>query len=224
MRINQQLKSVYEDYLAELKRLPKEQTGKFSYPLLMKAFPSYEKVKHKILFVGKETYGWGGTMNKSQNLTVEKLMKDYEAFEFAKNYPGRNSPFWRFLRVCHNKLNGEDFPDGFLWTNISKCDNNGTSPEFKLQKLNDKGFEMILDEIQITKPEIVIFITGWNYEYQFQRVFSGLEYKTLEENYLYQCIHPALPKHSYMTMHPNGLQFRKKFDTTLNQIIDKIRQ
>lgn len=224
MEINQQLKSVYENYLVELISLSKEQANKFSYPLLMQAFPDYEKVKHKVLYVGKETYGWGGTMDNSQNLTVDDLMNDYEEFEFAKNYHGKNSPFWRFVRTCHNKLNGDDFPNGLLWTNFSKCDSNGTTPDYELQKMNDKGFDLILDEIQITKPDIVIFITGWDYEHQFQRVFNGLEYKTLEENYLYQCVHPTLPAHSYMTMHPKGLQIRKKFDTTLNQIIDKIQE
>lgn len=224
MEINQRLKSVYENYLVELKSLSKEQANKFSYPLLMKAFSDYEKVKHKVLYVGKETYGWIDTMSNAQNLTADYLMDSYEEFEFAKYYHGRNSPFWRFVRTCHNKLNSDDFPNGLLWTNFSKCDSNGTTPDYGLQKMNDKGFDLILDEIQIIKPDIVIFITGWDYEHQFQRVFNGLDYKTLDENYLYQCIHPTLPTHSYMTMHPKGLQIRKRFDTTLNLIIDKIHE
>lgn len=224
MKTNQQLKSVYENYLLELKSLTKEHASNFSYPLLMKVFSDYEKAKHKVLYVGKETFGWCGTLDDSQNLNVDELMNDYEEFEFAKNYHGRNSPFWRFIRTCHNKLNSESLPNGLLWTNFSKCDSNGTTPEYNLQKLNNKGFDLILNEIQITKPDVVIFITGWDYEPQFQRVFNGLEYKTIEENYLYQCVHSTLPTHSYMTMHPNGLQFRKKFDSTLTQILDKIAE
>jgi len=51
MEINQQLKSVYENYVAELKSVSKEQANKFSYPLLMKSFSDYEKAKHKVLYV-----------------------------------------------------------------------------------------------------------------------------------------------------------------------------
>ena len=222
MEINQELKSIYEPYLEKLKAVSKEHSDKFSYPLLMNVFSDYEKAKNKVLYVGKETYGWIDTMNNSENLTADYLMEGYKEFEFAKHYHGRNSPFWRFVRTCHEKLNGENLPNGLLWTNFSKCDSNGTTPDYELQKINDKGFDLIVDEIRITKPDIVIFITGWDYERQFQRVFNGLEYKTLEEKYLYQCIHEALPKHSYMTMHPKGLQIRKMFDTTLNKIVENV--
>lgn len=216
--INQSLKKCYETYLAELKNITKEKSSLFSYPLLMKSFSDYEKARRKVLYVGKETYGWIDTMDNSENLTVDDLMDHYQAFEFAKDYHGRNSPFWRFVRTCHNKINGENLPNGLLWTNFSKCDSNEATPDYELQKMNNKGFDLILDEINITKPDIVIFITGWDYEHQFQRVFSGLEYKTLEENYLYQCIHSDLPAHSYMTMHPKGLQIRKRLDFILNKI------
>lgn len=220
--INRNLKDRYDTYLAELKE---NTTGKailFSYPLLMKAFSDYEKSKRKILFVGKETYGWIDTMNNVENLNADYIMDCYREFEFAKEYRGRNSPFWRFVRTCHNRINGDNAPNGFLWTNFSKCDSNGTTPNYELQMMNKNGFELILEEIKITKTDTVIFLTGWNYEHQFQRVFNPLQYKTLDENYLYQCIHPALPTHSYMTMHPNGLQFRKKFDITLNRIVDNV--
>lgn len=220
--INQNLKTRYETYLTELKDLTTEKGNLFSYPILMKAFSDYEKSKRKVLYVGKETYGWIDTMNNSENLTADYLMDSYQEFEFAKDYHSRNSPFWRFVRTCHNRINGDNLPNGLLWTNFSKCDSNGTTPDCELQKMNDKGFDLILDEIKITKPDIVIFITGWDYEHQFQRVFNGLEYNTLEENYLYQCIHPTLPTHSYMTMHPKGLQIRKRFDTTLNKIVDNV--
>jgi hypothetical protein len=202
--------------------LTTENGGLFSYPLLMKSFSDYERVKRKVLYVGKETKGWIGTMNDSQPPTVDQLMESYQRFEFAKSYHGRRSPFWRFVRTCHNKMNGEEFPNGLLWTNFSKCDSGGTTPNHELQKMNNTGFDLIVDEIQITKPEIVIFMTGRDYEHQFQRVFSGLEYKTLDENYLYRCIHPALPAYSYRTMHPNWLQFKKRFDTTLGKIVENV--
>ena len=108
----------------------------FSYPLFMKVFPDYENVQKKILFVGKETYGWIDTMKNVTILTAEFLMDSYEEFEFAKDYHGRNSPFWRFVKIFYQSINGNQLPNGFLWTNFSKCDTYGTTPSFENQKLN----------------------------------------------------------------------------------------
>jgi hypothetical protein len=186
----------------------------------MKVFPDYEKVRRKILFVGKETYGWIDTMQNSEYLTVDYLMESYEEFCFAKNYSSRGSPFWRFVNKLHENVNGPEFPTGLLWTNFSKCDSRGTTPGHDLQRANDIGFSMIKDEIKIINPDVVVFITGWSYEYQFQRVFQGLQYATIEENYIYKCNHVDLPNKTFMTMHPNALNFRKKFYSTLATIIE----
>jgi hypothetical protein len=149
-------------------------------------------------------------------------MSQYEGFEFAKNYHGRNSPFWRFIRTFHSKVNGDQFQNGFLWTNFSKCDSGGTTLTRELQDLDKMGFDLLTSEIEILKPDVVIFITGWDYEKQFQRVFSGLTYETLEDNFIYRCIHKLLPKRTYMTMHPKGLHLRGKFKSTVDLLTAKI--
>ncbi len=216
MKINEQLKEIYVPYLENLKIISRQHADKFSYPLLMKAFPEYDKVKTKILFVGKETYSWYDTMKNSEDLTVDYLMKCYEEFELGNNY--YNSPFWRFIRIFNSTVNSKEYPKGFLWTNFSKCDSDGTTPSYDLQKLNEKGFDLLKDEIRIIKPDVIIFVTGWDYEYEFQRVFAGLTYETIEENYIYKCIHEFFPDKTFMTMHPNGLNFRGKFNSTLETI------
>lgn len=222
MTINEQLKIVYKQYLSKLIIASQHEPNSFSYPLLMKVFPDYKFVKKKILFVGKETYGWISTLKHTSNLTVELLMDSYEEFEFAKYYHGRNSPFWRFIRKIHQTINGTEFPNGILWTNFSKCDCNRTTPNYKLQRINDIGFNLIKDEIRITKPDIVLFITGWNYEHEFQRVFSGIQYETIEENYIYKCSHNQLTDKTFMTMHPNGLNYRSKLNSTIEKILDQL--
>lgn len=220
--INTKLRNIYESYIFQLKEITRSNGEFFSYPLLMQTFPDYDQVKYKVLYVGKETYGWLGTMNEQENLNVNYITESYKEFEFGKEYHGRNSPFWRFIRACHTKLNGENYPSGYLWTNFSKCDSNKTTPTEELQVANHIGFDLLIDEINIIKPDAVIFLTGWDYEKQFQRVFQGLQYNTIEENYLHQCVHPRLPVHSYMTMHPKGLQLRNKFHVMLESIVNQI--
>jgi hypothetical protein len=179
--INQNLKTRYETYLTELKDLTTEKGNLFSYPILMKAFSDYEKSKRKVLYVGKETYGWIDTMNNSENLTADYLMDSYQEFEFAKYYHGRNSPFWRFVRTCHNRINGDNLPNGLLWTNFSKCDSNGTTPDYELQKMNDKGFDLILDEIKITKPTLLFSLQVGTMNINFKEYLTDLNIKPLKK-------------------------------------------
>ena len=221
MSINEKLEIIYESYLKNLKVQSAQNPEYFSYPLFMKVFPDYEKARKKILFVGKETYGWIDTMKNLSDLTTKFLMESYEEFEFAKDYHGRNSPFWRFVKMFYHSINGDKLPNGFLWTNFSKCDSFGTTPSFEIQKLNESGFNLIKNEINIVKPDIVLFLTGWTFEHHFQRIFNGLNYITIEKDFIYQCEHPSLPENTFMTMHPNGLNFRKKFTSTLNIIKSK---
>ena len=220
--INENLKEIYQPYLKNLVINTRQFSEDFSCPILMKVHSDIEKVKKRILYVGKETYGWMGTLSDTNDLSVDYLMDRYEEFEFAKNYPGRNSPFWRFVHTVHKSINGTDYPNGILWTNFSKCDSKGTTPSPDLQKLNEIGFDLLKDEIKILKPDVIIFLTGWNYENQFQRVFTGLKYEAIEENFLYKCNHESFSNKTFMTMHPMGLNFRKKLNPMISQICNLI--
>lgn len=222
MNTNDELARIYAPYLENLIKNTRQFAGDFSVPILMKVPLNIDKVRKKILYVGKETYTWIGTLSNVSDLTVEYIMARYEKFEFAKNYHGRNSPFWRFIRTVHKSINGTDYPDGILWTNFSKCDSKGTTPSTILQNLNESGFDLLKDEIKILKPDIIIFLTGWAYESQFHRVFKGLTFDTIEEGYLYKCNHESLCNKAYMTMHPNGLNYRKKLKPIIKQICDLI--
>lgn len=41
------------------------------------------------------------------------------------------------------------------------------------------GFDLIKEDISVVKSDIVIFITGWSYKQQFQRVFDSPGYDTM---------------------------------------------
>jgi hypothetical protein len=222
MSINEKLKEIYQPYLKNLIINTQEFSEDFSCPILMKVHPDIEKVRKRILYVGRETNEWMGTMSDTNNLSVDYLMDGYEEFEFAKDYYGRNSPFWRFIKAVHESINGIDYPNGILWTNFSKCDSKGTTPSPDLQKLNEIGFDLLKDEINILTPDVIIFLTGWSYENQFQRVFKGIKYEVIEENFLYKCIHESFSNKTFMTMHPMGLNFRKKLNPMISQICNLI--
>ncbi len=223
MDLNNNLRKIYEPYLEEVKRSLLEYPKHFSYPLLMHCFDDFYEAKRKLLIVGKETFSWQGIL--SAEVTLDTIIKGYKEFKLGQNY--YNSPFWRFSLSLQNILNGNVLPLGFLWTNFSKLDYNKTSPPARLIKQNPKifGFDLLVEELNIVKPDILVFLTNWNNEYgwQFERVFNGVQYETLKEGYLYLCKHHLLPKKTFLTWHPNGLQYKGKFSEVLNLISDNCK-
>ncbi|MBO0949415.1 hypothetical protein [Fibrella forsythiae] len=168
---NKQLQAVYESYLATLRQSVWDE--KMSSPLLMHVFDEYETVSKKIMFVGQETHSWAGCMNERRELS--KLLEEYESFQLGNAYKGRsgtgkprplNSPFWNFNRSCFAGINGlnDRRNKGFLWSNISKFDINGTTPSTSHIEAHPEGFELLIQEISITKPDIVVFYTGDKYQ------------------------------------------------------------
>lgn len=222
LNLNDELARRYQEYLDLIQGNPAMSCNEYSYPLLMNVFPQYSQVSLKILFVGKETFGWLGTMDNQENLRVEYLMNGYKNFEFANGCNNYNSPFWRFIRTFHGLLNKDEYPMGFLWTNVSKHDANKTTPDKRQRLILTDGFFLLKDEIAIVKPDVVLFMAGWTYDQEIADVFKGIKYISLIENSVYQCSHPNLPFHSYTFRHPNYLQRAKIFHSTLEYIYKKV--
>ncbi len=132
----------------------------------MSIFDEYHTVKQKILIVGQETNGWM-EMDFNQH-SVDSLTKHYQNFGLGQNAnfkgdydkrPYLISPFWNFSRSFFSKINEVDKREkGFLWTNISKFDVNTTTPD--KEQYHFESFELLRKEVQIVKPDIVLFLTG----------------------------------------------------------------
>lgn len=214
LHLNQELREIYKPYLESLK---KQTWDSFvSAPLLMHVYPEYTAVDRKILIVGQETHTWG-SMNGS---SVSDLLEKYEKFNLAKSVdygdgkPFRNlkSPFWNFSRSLFHNLNKECIgvtrrTNGFLWTNISKFDYDGTTPDANLQDRNEAGFFLLKSEISILNPDVVVFLTGEKYNRWIDKVFAPLREEVLTNGYL-QVLRVgdgSLPKLTFQTRHPRTL-------------------
>jgi hypothetical protein len=215
--INQQLRGEYQVYLDQTYNQPYWEGKAVSAPLLMHVFEDYAQMEKKILFVGQETHGWGWMKNRS---SVDDLQKKYADFALGKSADygdGKKprylrSPFWNFCRSFFYQVN-QTVPDitrktnGFLWTNISKFDNNATTPDFDLQQLNVTGFELLKQEIAIVQPDIVVFLTGDKYVHWLHKLFK-LEYVPILPNSLLARLHDqnqSLPLWIFHTQHPHTL-------------------
>ncbi|TDE12915.1 uracil-DNA glycosylase family protein [Dyadobacter psychrotolerans] len=219
--VNQQLKDLYLPYLALTHK--KTWDPKTSSPLLMNVPDDYLNMKRKILFVGQETHTWMGDMSKHYN--VDELQTCYKNFDLGKNVtfgnsdkPRQlNSPFWNFFRTLFYDLNKEDSSvtpktSGFLWTNISKFDFNGTTPSKNVQEENAAGFELLKAEIEIVKPDIVIFCTGTKYDDKIKSVFQPTWNNILGGGLLTQLstTDNSLPELTFQTKHPRTLCMKRE--------------
>lgn len=116
LSLNQYMNRIW----TELKTLSTEQADKFSFPLLMSAFNDYATVKHKVLYVGKRNIRLARHNGKRGKFDRWPFNRKLHRLWICKDYHGRNSPFWRFIKAFHSKLNGDDSTNGLLWTNFFK--------------------------------------------------------------------------------------------------------
>lgn len=218
--LNKQLQETYQTYLNSIYSQPWEDN--VSAPLLMNVFSDYEKMDKKVLIVGQETHSWE-QMNRK--LSVQELQMIYINFNLGKPTLLRDgkkqrtltSPFWNFSRTFFHNVNKENTEvsrktNGFLWTNISKFDCKSTTPNSKLQERNQAGFHLLKTEIEILKPDIVVFLTGTKYDGWIDKVFNPQREIIISEGFLTRLsvADESLPPLTFQTKHPRTLIGSKK--------------
>lgn len=226
--LNERLQNVYQRYLEKTYAL--EWPEGVSAPLLMHVFEEYTTVPCKILVVGQETHRWGQMSTKPG---VPELQSNYARFCLGKaaNYgEGRKprcltSPFWNFSRALFYNFNNQANgiirkTNGFLWTNISKFDAHATTPSQELQEKNRAGFELLKTEIEIVRPDVVVFLTGTKYNHWLDELFNCERRAILDNNYLSQLVGITLADKPLMfqTMHPRTLVMNKRYHDVLTHL------
>lgn len=220
--LNKQLKDLYSEFLPKfVGSFNETELQELSLPLLMHVFSEYVKAKVKILFVGQETFGWGGKLNDSDKLNTSSLTELYKKFKFAIDSKKRNSPFWRFLHDFNNKMNPNGNEGGFLWTNLSKTDHNKTTPKKELQCKAISGYLLLREELKIIKPDIVIFLTSWKYDNMLREIFPNVEFDIIKPRFLTQLKHNDLPILTFRTYHPAYLNRSKNFEEILVELVNR---
>lgn len=208
----------------------------------MKVDQEYERARTKILFVGRETFGWE---QHSKLDNANNLMGLYETVStVGKHY---NSPFWWFREKFSQQmgLSAESFMKSTLWTNLSKIDVNKTTPTGGplFGDLSQLFVSLLNVEIEITKPGIVLIMTTnghytWHlnyYRWLQNEPFkdfndeSQLTRKPILPKKIDQLIVPnRLPEHTYQICHPNALRRRGNYteraDELINALVSQINQ
>ena len=244
--MNQQLKELYETYYSELLEKKDLLPEKVSSPLFMSVFDEYETVNKKILIIGQETHSWCGDLGDHN---PQVLLDEYRTFELGQKvcYGEKckegilrilNSPFWNFSRRLFVNVNYPEqertrenrLKKGFLWTNISKIDVGGATPCDEVNLINKSGFELLRKEVEIVKPDIVLFMTGADYKDEMQDYlnlhFTDVFKTECEKTSIYQLNHSdkSFPKNTFKISHPRYLYGTKTHNIILDKLLKIVEQ
>jgi len=200
----------------------KVRAKKAVFPLFIKTNESYEKADKKIMIFGQETNRWGGIYGTG--ITVEEILDKYENFFNTKCCYSYAGQFWNGVKHFINsyKKKNSDISVDYLWNNIVKMgiDNKGFPYAFYENIVKPNLNQLINKEIEILKPDNIIFFTGPNYDEIIDDVFNKpdrIEIQGYTKRELCE-IKITNVKKAIRTYHPNYL-YRNDIDKYYKTII-----
>ncbi len=215
---NRQLRDLYEEYGPYISSIAPRETG-YSFPLFMRLPEAYFEQTVRIMVIGQETHGWDlvPPLAPSESAT-SRLLDMYAEFENGRRY--YRSPFWLASHNLQLKLNPGSDPCALAWTNLGRVD------QHRARATNigndERLLQLVLLEVEIAKPDCVVFWTGPNYESMLEGAFLGVEKSEFDAHShreLARLIHPSLPTCSYRTYHPNYLSRSRRLAQVLQSIV-----
>jgi hypothetical protein len=185
--IQDQLNGIYMEYLDQLyentEMLDSIDKYELSSPLFLSVDTdrgNYVAGSLRMLFVGKETNGWFNpeerrlanlsSIKSKKEEYLQALVQHYRRFNLG--YKQRMSALWRFLDIVKGEFS-QKVDLGFLWTNLIRHDYLCKAMPFDLfQKIDFHSNQILRKEIEILKPDILIFLTGPSYDWYITHTFT----------------------------------------------------
>lgn len=229
MNVNEKLEELYQFNMellkADLFDYNLNNNDKVTNPHLIKVSDKWENAQVKIMIVGQETYTWCGECGNGGEFSsnIEMSLKVYERF-FLKE-KGYSSPFWNEFRRIMNTVKSSKSID-YCWNNIIKIGRLGSGNIPEVNDIIKDKFDVVLEEIKITKPNIILFFTGPRYDNHIKRFIGNFKHENVEgfkQNELsslkFENINLDLCLKTY---HPNYLYRSGKKERVMNEIISMI--
>jgi hypothetical protein len=185
MNINSELKKIYEKHwdslLNELYAFT--ENDEYTSPLLLKFTDAYLRQDHKkIMFFGQETRGWQDKV-ENQLKTIDEIMDGYERYFISNNMKYKKagkmnarSSFRSGILNLKRGLKQRNLEVDLIWNNINKIGRhrekvgvNATVREIEFNKFN-----VIEKEIELLKPDFLIFFTGPDRDKEILKKFPNL--------------------------------------------------
>jgi len=250
--INNKLRTLYKNlfsegdpcFLQELreKRRSSNEKERPAYPLLIGIDENkYLRSNIKIMIFGQETNYWERAtveeftpIDRSHEIidkTIDTFMNQYQCYFANKmTHKGIDSPFWNTIKKINKELTKTELDTYIIWNDIYKIGNkfiNKNMPNESIQKFENSKFGKVIDEeIAILKPDLLILLTGPNYEDRVKKVLHIIKKKQIHEkiesNEL-ACFNLESGIFAYRTYHPTHLNMKKK-NRYIDYILDEIKK
>lgn len=196
-------------------------------PLLINPPQGYSKSKLKVMIFGQETNGWCG--GYEENKGVDYLLDTYKEFTNDCEGASYGGCFWNGVRSYIRSFRNLDDSASILWNNVVKVGKYSGKgcPSPEILTWQDAWFTAVLEEVGILKPDVVIFLSGPNYDHLIHRIFTDLTFKDIKgfsPRQFARLSSQYLPALSFRTYHPNYSYRAKQFDTCQTYIVDEVRK
>jgi len=230
---NKELEQLYQkakkDISAEVAEYNEKQQDKpysATFPLFLKSYEHYENAEIKVMIFGQETNGWG---DYDPDKTIVEIMNGYVEFFISeycyKHYGGH---FWnginKIKRLLEEKNAGKSI--GYLWNNAVKMgyNRNGFPHNFYGTIVKPHLNNLIVKEIEILKPDYIIFLTGYRYDGVLADIFGELKKDQVEGFPIDKLCEITIPnvKKSLRTYHPRPLYQNRYLKSSRGKIFNKI--
>ena len=193
-------------------------------PFLLAPTDAYCSSSKKIMILGQETFGWAGELYNPEDQTIENLMNLYDLFVNISR--GYNSPFWSFINTIQEEVS---IDTQIIINNVVKIGKRGqTGCDKNINNLIFQHFNILLEEINILKPDMLIFLSGPRYDKYIKTFVGNFELEQMDPSI--NCRKFAQIKFdnkelpvAYRCYHPRYLRMTRNFDNYLKIILDLIR-
>jgi len=182
----------------------------------------YRKADIRILICGQETNGWF----ENGNGDIGSVMNCYNEFFCGGKCWSYGGQFWngfsRFRTLFENRYPGKKIR--YVWNNIvkiGKAEDKGMPPSY-IYEIERNYFSVFKEELEILKPDLVLFLTGPHYDKILTDTFGELRFEclpTFSERALSKLNLPG-SELAFRTYHPNYL-WRHNINRFFKAIIDQ---
>jgi hypothetical protein len=200
---------------------------KATNPFLISIPDNCDTYKNRIMIFGQETNGWCNECgnNSEYSNSIEKSLAIYREFYLEGGIEKYSGPFWNEFKRIKNELLKEKNAL-FLWNNINKI---GKIGKGNIQEINDiqfNYFQIIKEEIRLFKPNIMIFLTGPQYDTFIRKNIGDFEQKEISDSIWEISLKDDSFKNikTFKTYHPNALYHKSKNRIVISNLINEIRK
>lgn len=215
---------VLDEHLKEYNS--KSTENKATNPFLISIPADYDSYKNRIMIFGQETNGWCMECgnNSEYSNSIDKSIETYREFYLDGRVYRSSSPFWNeFKRVRHEVLKEKNAL--ILWNNVNKIGRIGVGNVQEINNIQFNYFKVIKEEIRAFKPNIMIFLTGPNYDFFIKNNIGEFNQKEIYDSIWEISFNDEFlkPIKTFKTYHPRSLYSQRKNRTVMPNLINEIK-